>query len=39
MVVKQAACEQEKLEATIRELLENAEESHASGARFVGKNR
>jgi len=31
------AWEQEKLEA--RKMLENAEESHLSGARFVGQNR
>jgi hypothetical protein len=27
--------EQEKLEATLREMLENGDESHLSGARFV----
>jgi hypothetical protein len=30
-----SACEQEKLEA--RKMLENAAESHQSGARFVGQ--
>jgi len=29
--------EQRKLEATLREMLENAAESHTSGARFVGR--
>jgi len=30
-----SAWEQEKLEATLREMLENAAESHTSGARCV----
>jgi len=30
-----SASEQEKLEATLREMLENGDESHTSTARFV----